>query len=273
MRVRRSSLLHASLAVVALIGSLSSCSHSVADATASVDAALGVGTVSSPLVGTVSALAGTCPTISFVIERKAIRTDGGTSFGEKTCAAVKIGLRVEITGVAQSDGAMLANSVRLLPTSTITPPVPATVSIAGTTHAVTGVCPTLSFTLEARTIRTNAATVFGGGTCANVTDAIKVEIVGQVQSDGSIVASKLAIATVTPPTPTTVTFTGLISAREGTCPDVALRVGDRNVKTTATTVFDGRGCGDDVVGVTVTVTGVLATTSTTVIATKIAAPK
>lgn len=262
-----------SVAAVALV---SSCARTTADTTAASDAAFGAGTVSSPLVGTVSALSGSCPAIAFVIERKPIRTDGGTSFGEKSCADVKNGARVEITGVTQSDGVMLANSVRLLPTATATPPVPATVTVTGTTHAVTGACPAIAFTLEGRTIRTTAATVFGGGTCANVTDAIKVEIVGQVQTDGSIIASKVGIVTTTPPvtpTPATLTFTGVINARSGTCPALTLKVGDRAVSTTANTVFDGRGCGDDVVGITVTVTGVLATTTTTIIASKIAAPK
>ena len=60
--------------------------------------------------GTVSALAGTCPNLTFVVSGKTIVTDGMTRF-EGGCALVKNTLKVEVTGTAGADGKVHAAKV------------------------------------------------------------------------------------------------------------------------------------------------------------------
>lgn len=60
--------------------------------------------------GTVSALAGTCPNLTFVVSGKTIVTDGMTRF-EGGCALVKNNVKVEVAGTAGTDGRVHAVKV------------------------------------------------------------------------------------------------------------------------------------------------------------------
>ncbi len=253
---------------------LARCTHSVEDATASSAADLSIGTTANPLTGTISALTGSCPAVTFVIERKTVRVDAATTYGEAACSRLANGVRIEVVGASQSDGSINASSVRLLSTTTTTPPptTPTTVTVSGTTRMVTGACPTKTFVVEAKTIRTSAETVFGPGTCVDLRDSIRAEVTGIAQSDGSVNATRVGIPVPTPPA-TTVTVSGVIASITGTCPAITLRLADRNATTSSSTFFDGRGCDGLAVGITATVTGVVSTTSTTILATKVASPR
>ena len=61
--------------------------------------------------GTVSALSGTCPTISFVLRGITVRTSAATRYDDITCAQVQNSVRLEVHGRRQADGSVLADRV------------------------------------------------------------------------------------------------------------------------------------------------------------------
>lgn len=69
-------------------------------------------------------------------------------------------------------------------------PVPP-VTVAGEVSGLSGSCPSLSFRLGARNVRTNGATIFSGGSCASLRDGRKVTVVGTPQADGALLALTL----------------------------------------------------------------------------------
>jgi Domain of unknown function (DUF5666) len=65
--------------------------------------------------------------------------------------------------------------------------------LEGTVSNRSGTCPTLTFTVQATTVKTNSATKFDGGQCAGVVNGVKVEVEGTRQTDGTLVAQDVEI--------------------------------------------------------------------------------
>lgn len=65
--------------------------------------------------------------------------------------------------------------------------------LEGTVSNRSGSCPTLTFTVQATTIKTNSATKFDSGQCAQVVNGVKVEVEGTRQTDGTLVAKDVEI--------------------------------------------------------------------------------
>ena len=65
------------------------------------------------LKGLVSALAGTCPAITFTVNAITVKTTSATTFDDGTCAQVQNNVRVEVKGVRQTDGSLQATRVEL----------------------------------------------------------------------------------------------------------------------------------------------------------------
>lgn len=61
--------------------------------------------------GSVTGLSGSCPSISFSVNGKAVRTSGDTSFPGGSCAALKAGDGVGVFGSTQADGSIAATCV------------------------------------------------------------------------------------------------------------------------------------------------------------------
>ena len=61
--------------------------------------------------GVVAGLTGTCPSITFTVGATHVATDATTTFGRSACADVVNGAAVEVTGVRQTDGSILASRV------------------------------------------------------------------------------------------------------------------------------------------------------------------
>jgi Domain of unknown function (DUF5666) len=62
------------------------------------------------LEGAVSNLSGTCPTLTFTVQRTTVKTNGTTKF-ERPCSRIANGTRVEVEGRRQADGSILATEV------------------------------------------------------------------------------------------------------------------------------------------------------------------
>jgi hypothetical protein len=130
--------------------------------------------------GTVGALTGTCPALTFNILTTKITTTATTAFHGLTCAALAHGDVVEVKGVKQADGSIVATRV-LMETD-----------VKGAVSALTGTCPALTFNVGTTKVTTSATTVFHGITCATVANGAIVEVEGTKQADASILATRVA---------------------------------------------------------------------------------
>jgi len=61
----------------------------------------------------------------------------------------------------------------------------------GPIAARAGTCPTLTFTVSARAVSTNAGTEFKDGACTSLVNGTSVEVKGTVQTNGSILATRV----------------------------------------------------------------------------------
>ena len=67
----------------------------------------------SDLQGVVSALAGSCPSVTFKVLNTKVSTNSATSYDHAPCSAVRNNTRVEVKGSKQSDGSILATRVSI----------------------------------------------------------------------------------------------------------------------------------------------------------------
>ena len=65
------------------------------------------------LKGTVAALSGTCPTITFTVSGIIVKTSSDTRFEDGWCAGVRNNERVEIQGRRQTDGSIQADRIEV----------------------------------------------------------------------------------------------------------------------------------------------------------------
>lgn len=63
------------------------------------------------LSGTMSAKAGTCPSLTFTVSSTSVATNASTKFEDTACGALTNGDRVEVKGARQSNGTVLATRV------------------------------------------------------------------------------------------------------------------------------------------------------------------
>ena len=239
------------------------------------------------ITGAVTGLVGSCPALMFALERRIIKTDVATNFGDSKCTELRNSIRVEVTGAVQAEGSVLATRIRLVPAANApTPPpsptprpspTPALVSVVGVIDGLVGSCPTVSFSIERRLFKTVASTVFAGAGCSALVNGLRVELAGMVQSDGSISVVRLAVAprpaapppVSPPPTPTTGVLAGAIGELTGTCPLMRITISGRTVTTTASTIFDGKRCAELTTGAFVEISFAMTATNAGLVALKV----
>jgi hypothetical protein len=56
-------------------------------------------------------LSGHCPAVSFEVDGKKVRADQGTDYRKGECRDLRNGRHVDVSGVTQADGAVLATSI------------------------------------------------------------------------------------------------------------------------------------------------------------------
>jgi hypothetical protein len=216
---------------------------------------------SAGATGTISSLAGACPALSFKLDGKVIKTDSTTRFADVKCADLKDGVRVGVSGTAQSDGSILAKIVKPM-----APPPPAPTMTEGTVSALSGACPAITFTVAGKTFTTDAQTRFGNGGCAAVKNDVKVVVQSQATAAGGV--RVLAVKLILPPPPAP-NLAGEVTAVSGTCPAITISLGSKTAVTSAATVFTGKTCADVKPGVKVAIFGTVAPGSATITATKV----
>lgn len=226
------------------------------------------------VTGTISALAGTCPALAFKLETKAVKTDAATVFAEVRCADLTNGTKVGVSGTVQGDGVLLAKALKVMPATppVIAPPaapVPPPATAVGTVSALTGACPAITFKLDGKVVVTDAATIYGDKTCADVKNDLKAGALGIAQANGSILAKVVKLVpppALLPPSPV---LMGEVTAVSGTCPSLTISVGAKSAVTSASTVFEGKPCVDVRRGMKVGIYGTIAAGATTLSAIKV----
>jgi hypothetical protein len=65
--------------------------------------------------------------------------------------------------------------------------------IKGVVSGLTGTCPDIAFTLNSLNVKATTATRYEDGTCARVRNTLRLEVHGQRQTDGSILATRIEL--------------------------------------------------------------------------------
>lgn len=125
----------------------------------------------------------------------------------------------------------------------------------GLVSGLTGTCPDLTFTIGTTKVTTSGSTYFKEGACAAVQNGVEVEVKGQPQSDGSIVAMQIKQDDDDDDADdddaddddaddrNEVELKGAVSALGTTaCPTITFVVRSTTVSTTSATRFDGITC-------------------------------
>jgi hypothetical protein len=79
------------------------------------------------------------------------------------------------------------------PPSPTPPPTPEIVTVSGKLSDFGGSCPALTFTVDGQSVRTNGQTRFSGGGCDDVKKNSRVEVTGERQPDGRVLATGVVI--------------------------------------------------------------------------------
>jgi hypothetical protein len=141
------------------------------------------------LTGVVSALAGTCPTVTFVVENTKVSAAAATSYQNGACAAVKNGVHVQVKGNRQADGSVAATRISMNQAQNDN----SASVLTGAVSALAGTCPAVTFMVE-NTKVTAAAATYERGACAGVKNGMRIQVKGTRQADGSVAATRILIA-------------------------------------------------------------------------------
>jgi hypothetical protein len=183
--------------------------------------------------GVVSGLTGACPTLTFMVQTTRVTTNSATTFDDMTCARVANGMQVEVKGVLQADGSLLASRVEAEDDE-----VGGRMELEGPVASLAGTCPAVNFIVQSARVTTNGATLFEDGSCATVQNGLQVEVDGQRQADGSVLATRVEIKADN----RELRVKGAVSELAGTCPAITFTVQGTKVATSSATRFDDTSC-------------------------------
>ena len=194
-----------------------------------------VGEPSVTVTGLSAGVIGACPSIAFTVGTAPVQTSRATVFSVP-CVAIKDGLSVEVTGQLVA-GVLQAAVVNV-----------ETVDIQGFVTMLSGLCPSLAFTVNGMPVSTDLTTGFNDGLCADLEDGVNVRVVG-VLNAGTVGAFEVTILD------SVVSLEGAISSLTATCPTLSFAINGTQVTTDLSTVFDEGACTDLAGGSLVRVTG------------------
>jgi hypothetical protein len=163
------------------------------------------------VTGVVSALTGTCPAVTFTVTTTvgttttttSVAADATTNFHKVACAAVVNGAVVEVKGLRQASGSVLATKIEVEDAADDDDDVVTTVTVTGAVSALAGTCPAVTFTVTTTatpatttSVTSGAATDFTALACAAIADGGTIKVTGTLQAGGSVLATK--VETVVP---------------------------------------------------------------------------
>ena len=166
-------------------------------------------------------------------------------------------------------GSVTAAQIEVRDAGRADPPSTQEAEFTGKVAGIGGACPSVTLTVAGTTVRTDASTAFLKSACGDLTVGAVVEIHGTLQSDATVLATRVQLEDTgdqKPPEAET-EFTGSVSGFSGACPSLALNVGGSSVMTNASTEFKDGTCSEIKVGVMVEIKGM--TSSGTVVASRV----
>lgn len=184
--------------------------------------------------GRVTDVQGACPDITLTVDGITVKADALTRYVPSnrgaSCAQVKVGTKVKVKAVPVAGGGFRAKSIEIKGQRNFG-------EGESRSTAVSGTCPNVTISFGRTDILINGATVFVGGTCADLAPGVKVHVKGFRDDDATAnvaswvrIKSKLLEGRVT------------LSRITGTCPNLSLNVAGFTVLTDASTVFKGGSC-------------------------------
>jgi hypothetical protein len=139
-----------------------------------------------------SAVTGACPAISFTVASTSVTTNASTTFNDTTCAALKRGDQVEVTGTRQANGSVLATKVEKDNEDDDGNEAENEAEVKGAiSSAITGTCPSIAFSIGSTSVSTNASTRFDDTSCSALKRGDSVEVKGTKQTNSSVLASRV----------------------------------------------------------------------------------
>ena len=141
------------------------------------------------LSGTVGALVGTCPNLTFTVQGTTVDTSSSTLF-TANCAAVANGATVQVKGLKQPGGRVLAAEVKVEDASA-PPPTLLVFEGTGTISGLTGSCPLIRFGLGATAVAATVGTDFKPS-CAALRNGDQLAVKGtRTTADGPVTATSI----------------------------------------------------------------------------------
>jgi Domain of unknown function (DUF5666) len=207
--------------------------------------------VPTEVEGIITGLSNGCPNLTFNIGSTRIRTNGTTEFNRIPCSSLVNGMDVEVEGVVQSDGVLLAREVQ-----------PDELTIRSAIAApINGACPERSFMVNGQRVLTLVTTRFDDTTCAALQAQMRVEVRGVRRPDGSLLATRVRPLEnrgrdEDDDDDEEVRVRGSLAALNGACPTRSFTVAGQPATTHAGTRFDDVSCGGLASGMDVEVRGV-----------------
>ena len=142
--------------------------------------------------GRLSAIAGAAPALTLTVNSTTVRTTSATTVQRRgnpvTLATLQVGQTLEVEGTRRTDGSIDARKISIEDDDDNEQNE---VELEGTLSGLGGTCPSLSFTVNSRSVATNASTEFDKTTCSAFKNGDKVQVKGTRQSNGSVLATRL----------------------------------------------------------------------------------
>ena len=190
------------------------------------------------LDGLIAGLGGACPERAFTVNGTSVVTNSATRYQDGACGTLGNGTRVQVKGLPQSNGSVLASEIDI---DTPEPPRP-DVRLDGLIAGLGGACPNRTFTVTGTTVVTSSATRYEDGVCGTLGNGTLVQVKGTRQPNGSVLAGEIDIDTPEPPKPD-VRLDGIIGGLGGACPNRTFTVTGTTVVTNSATRYEDGVCG------------------------------
>ena len=212
--------------------------------------------------GRVTAVTGTCPDITLTVDGLTVRADALTRYVPAgrgaACGLIRVGTKVKVKAVPAEGGGWRARVIEIKGQRTFG-------EGESRITSVTGACPDRTIFFGHTGVAVNAATIFDGGTCADLAPGVRVQAKGFRDDDAT-----QNVATSVKFKSRHVEGRSVVTSVNGTCPALAITVGGVvRVVTDASTVFVGGSCATIRTGVRIHVTGDLLNEGGSVIAERV----
>jgi len=146
------------------------------------------------ITGTLTAIGGAAPALTLTVNGSTVHTSSSTTVKQRgnpvTLAALQVRQTLEVEGTRRSDGSVDARSISI-EDGNDNENEQNEVELTGTMSGLTGACPALSFTVNGRSITTNASTQFDKTPCSGFKNGDRVEVKGNGPSNGAVVATRV----------------------------------------------------------------------------------